>query len=81
MTIQFALSLAAVVVTSGASLILGTRLKGIADRLPPINDPTEHTSMYFLGRVGTHPRGRRLVPWFWAAQVSLLVAIIALLIS
>ena len=78
MTISFALPIAAVIVTGGASLAIGARLKGIADQLPPTDDPIEHTSVYFLGRAGGDPRGRQLVRWFWGAQAGLFLALVAL---
>jgi hypothetical protein len=80
MTIR-SLVVAALIVSALASLLLGARLKAIADRLPPTDDPIEHTSVYFLGRVGADPQGRRLVRWFWVAQASLFVAFIALIAS
>ena len=78
MTISFALPIAAVIVAGGASLTIGARLKAIADRLPPTDDPIEHTSVYFLGRASGDPRGRRFVRWFWVAQAGLFLAIVAL---
>ena len=81
MTIHALVPIGAFIASAVASLIIGARLKAIANRLPPTDDPIERTSIYFLGRVGADPRGRRLVRWFWVAQASLLVAFVALIAS